>query len=83
MDVIEGTISPTALHTGDFSDSAAAQFIRNLYDIYSDNEPEFVYYLTWLAEHYGEGGFRIGQGNPGAESLERVLQGKTGDLRCA
>lgn len=80
MDDIEETISPTALHTGGFNDSAAAQLIRNLYDIYNDNDPEFVYYLTWLAEHYGEGGVRIGQGNPGAESLGRVLQDETGDL---
>lgn len=80
MDDVEETISPTALHAQDFSDSAAAQLIRNLYNIYSENDPEFSYYLTWLAEDYGEGAFRIGQGNPGAEALERVIQDETGEL---
>jgi len=80
MDDIEETISPTAFHTADFSHRAAAQLIRDLYNIYNENDPEFAYYLTWLAEDYGEGAFRIGQGNPGAESLERVLQDETGEL---
>ena len=80
MDDIEETIPATALHAQDFSDAAAAQFIRNLYDVYNKNDPEFAYYLTWLAEDFGQGGYRIGGGNPGAEALQRVLQGDTEEL---